>query len=345
MTETTNRGIRPESVHLSDIGEGLRASLAQNPSTKRLMDEVEAYLGARAKQLIGKVSGRLGDTTQKLTDVAKGGEGAPGMLGRTLKEVAGGSSPMAAAGKAGIKGVAEKATSMFKPGGKTSGGKSMNIVEDMDIGAPLRVVYNHWTKFEEFNKWSKGVQSVDREDPVKSSWKAKIAFTNRSWEATITHQIPDQRIAWTSEGQTTVNGVVSFHPLEENLTKLLVVLEYIPHGFVEKTANLWRAQGRRARLDIKLFRRYVMMEADPEEEGWRGEIRDGEVVREHEDVLREEAQKEQTPEGPEPSAEEKPEEAQAEEAKREEAEREESKPEVPQQRKEEEAPKEERAGR
>jgi uncharacterized membrane protein len=351
MTETTNRGIGPESVHLSDLGEGLRTSLAKNPATKRLMEEAEAYLGAKAKQALGKVSGKLGDTTRKLTDVAKG-EGAPGMLGRTLKEVAGGASPVAAAGKAGVKGVAEKATSMFKPGGKTSGGKSMNIVEDIDIGAPLRMVYNHWTKFEEFSKWSKGVQSVDREDPVKSKWKAKIAFSNRSWEATTTQQIPDQRIAWTSEGQTVVNGVVTFHSLGENLTRLLVVLDYIPHGFFEKTANLWRAQGRRARLDIKLFRRYVMMEADPEEEGWRGEIRDGEVVREHEDVVREEKGHEGAEQ---PSAEEKPkedaakepqgEEKPAEQPQAEEPQAEQKQAEVPRQRKEEEAPKQEPAGR
>ncbi|REF37864.1 SRPBCC family protein [Thermasporomyces composti] len=340
MTETTSRGVGPETVHLSDIGEGVRSSLANNPATKRLMEEVEAYVGAKAKQALGKVSGKLGDTTRKLTEVATSGGGAPGMLGRTLKEVAGGASPVAAAGKAGIKGVAEKATSMFKPGGKTSGGKSMNIVEDIDIGAPLRVVYNHWTKFEEFSKWSKGVQSVDREDPVKSKWKAKIAFSNRSWEATTTQQIPDQRIAWTSEGQTVVNGVVSFHPLGDNLTRMLVVLEYIPHGFFEKTANLWRAQGRRARLDIKLFRRYVMMEADPEEEGWRGEIRDGEVVREHDEVVREEK-------GEQPSAEKKPEEGEPEEPRAEEkAEEKKEEAEVPRQRQEEEAPKqEESAGR
>jgi hypothetical protein len=148
---------------------------------------------------------------------------------------------------------------------------------------------------------------VDQEDPTKYNWKAKIAWSNRSWTSTTMEQIPDERIVWRSEGQTEVNGVVSFHPLEDELTKVVMVLEYIPHGFFEKTANLWRAPGRRARLDLKLFRRYVMLHAEPDaaENGWRGEIRDGEVVREHDEVVKEE--KERGARGKEEGADEGPE--------------------------------------
>jgi hypothetical protein len=81
--------------------------------------------------------------------------------------------------------------------------------------------------------------------------------------------------------------VVTFHPLGENLTKVLLVLQYYPGGLFEKTGNVWRAQGRRARLDLKLYRRFVMM-TDEEVEGWRGEIRDSEVTREHDEVVAEE---------------------------------------------------------
>ncbi|MQA93058.1 MAG: cyclase, partial [Gemmatimonas sp.] len=94
-------------------------------------------------------------------------------------------------------------------------------------------------------------------------------------------------IVWRSEGQKGhVDGAVTFHELGPNLTRILVVLEYHPQGFFERTGNIWRAQGRRARLELKHFRRYVMTETilHPDDvEGWRGEIRDKEVVRSGED--------------------------------------------------------------
>src|SRR6185437_11392088 len=103
----------------------------------------------------------------------------------------------------------------------------------------------------------------------------------------ITEQVPDQRIVWKSQGEKGhVDGAVTFHELAPELTRVLVVLEYHPGGVVESTGNLWRAQGRRVRLELKHFRRHVMTQVilHPDEiEGWRGEIRDGEVVQSSED--------------------------------------------------------------
>jgi len=97
---------------------------------------------------------------------------------------------------------------------------------------------------------------------------------------------------WRSKGpKGHVDGTVSFHELSANLTRVLVVLEYHPQGFMERTGNLWRAQGRRARLELKHFRRYVMTQSltrADEIEGWRGEIRDSEVVRTHEEAMEDE---------------------------------------------------------
>lgn len=100
--------------------------------------------------------------------------------------------------------------------------------------------------------------------------------------------MPDDRIVWSSEGaKGTTHGCVSFHELTPDLTRIVLVVEYYPSGFFEKTGNLWRVQGRRLRLDFKNFQRYVTF-ADEDVEGWRGEIRDGEVVRSHEEALEEE---------------------------------------------------------
>lgn len=150
--------------------------------------------------------------------------------------------------------------------------KTVNIVEQIDVGVPRSVAYNQWTQFEEFGRFSKGVEEADQKDDAMLSWRAKIAFATRTWKSQITEQVPDQRIAWTSAGNKgTVDGVVTFHEITPDLTRILLDLDYHPKGFVEKTGNLWRAQGRRVRLDLKKFRVFVMSRGE-ETGSWRGEI-------------------------------------------------------------------------
>jgi hypothetical protein len=136
------------------------------------------------------------------------------------------------------------------------------------------------------------VKSANRADDTTSDWQLKVFWSNRSWKAHTTEQVPDDRIAWTSEGgKGTTKGVVSFHELAEGLTRVLLVIEYYPKGLFEKTGNIWRAQGRRARLDLKNYVRFITLKGEAED-GWRGEIRDGEVVRTHEDAVAEEDEEE-----------------------------------------------------
>ncbi|MEU9025416.1 SRPBCC family protein [Actinomadura sp. NPDC048394] len=182
-----------------------------------------------------------------------------------------------------------------KGGGKGGGGKKVkvtNIIEHTDIGAPRRLVYDQFTQFQDFPSFMKKVISVDQADEEKLNWQAKIFWSKRTWEATIVEQVPDEHVVWRSKGaKGHVDGTVSFHELAPNLTRVLVVLEYHPQGLFERTGNIWRAQGRRVRLELKHFRRHVMTQSltHPDEiEGWRGEIRDSEVVKTHEEALKEE---------------------------------------------------------
>ena len=279
----------------------LRSAASRNPVAERLLHSAEDYLGARSEKLVGSLGEKVTGATRKLTDVANGDAEPGSLVGRTVKNIAQGESP----GKAMVKGtlggltdkVKDKVKSVFGKGKSPGGRKSMNIEEAVDVGVPIRQAYNRWTQFTEFPKWSKGVQSVNQEDETKSGWNAKIFWSKRNWNAKITEQIPDQRIAWTSDGpKGTVDGVVTFHELAPNLTRILLALEYHPAGLFEKTGNLWRAQGRRVRLDLKLYRRFAMM-SNEEVEGWRGEIRDGEVVRDHDEVVSEEEQQSQARDG------------------------------------------------
>ncbi|WP_330456351.1 SRPBCC family protein [Streptomyces sp. NBC_00820] len=256
-----------------------------------LRDELVDYLGAQAEHLVDKAGEKLTDLTDQLLDTAEGGGGGflAGVGGRMLH----GDSPLKAIVSEKAKGIKDSVLGKVKGvfgGGKSGSGstKVMNIVEVLDVGVPIRTAYDYWTQYDKFSGFTKGVRSVSQSDEVTSDWKVKVGPSTRGWKATVQEQVPDERIVWTSEGaKGTTHGCVSFHELTPNLTRIVLVVEYYPSGFFEKTGNIWRAQGRRMRLDFKNFQRYVTF-ADEDVEGWRGEIRDGEVVLSHEEAMEEE---------------------------------------------------------
>jgi uncharacterized membrane protein len=245
----------------------------------RLKEELQDALTAVAERAIEAAGDKVSDLTSRLTDVADGGS----LFGGGVK-----GSMVAGALKGGLSGVKDKAKEALTGGGGSGSKpakatKATNIVEQIDIGVPIDVVYNQWTEFQDFPSFMKKVESVEQQSEEKLTWKAKIVWSHRSWEATILDQVPDDRIVWRSKGQKGhVDGAVTFHELAPNLTRILVVLEYYPQGMFERVGNIWRAQGRRARVELKHFRRHVMTRTilRPDEvEGWRGEIHDSQVTR------------------------------------------------------------------
>ncbi|MFF1595597.1 SRPBCC family protein [Streptomyces sp. NPDC058286] len=257
----------------------------------RLREELSKFLGAQLERAAEKAGDKLTDVTDKLTDVAENGGSLPAIGSRILQ----GDSPVKAFVSEKAKGVkdsvVEKAKEAFGGGKgkrKSSGGKITHIFEVQDVGVPVRTAYDHWTEYDRFSSFTKGVRDVSTSDETTSDWRVKVGPSSRSFKATVQEQVPDDRIVWTSEGaKGTTRGAVSFHELSPNLTRIVLVVEYYPAGFFEKTGNLWRAQGRRMRLDFKHFVRFVTLTQE-EAEGWRGEIRDGEVVVSHEEAMEEE---------------------------------------------------------
>ncbi|WP_328767581.1 SRPBCC family protein [Streptomyces sp. NBC_00286] len=283
--------------------------VAQSEAADRLKAELQEYLAAQALRLLTGFGRKLGETTGKLNDIAEGN--SPGFAKLALdggRKIAEGKGPLRSAIEVGTSRAKENVLGALKNlgGGKGKGkGKSKGragqkptvIMEYVDVGVPLRTAYDQWTQYQEFSNFTKGVQSASRDDDTTSSWNAKIFWSSRSWKAHTTEQRPDDRISWTSEGaKGTTKGVVSFHSLGENLTRVLLVMEYYPSGLFERTGNIWRAQGRRARLDLKHFARYITLRGEVTD-AWRGEISDGEVVRSHEDALAEEGEEAEEEEG------------------------------------------------
>jgi uncharacterized membrane protein len=252
-----------------------------------LLKEAQDYAEARGERLLRSLGQRVVGTLEGT------GGGGGSAVGQGAREAAG----ALAKGESPVKSVASGVTGTVKGALGRGGGvrKSTNIIEDVDVGVPISTAYNQWTQFQEFASFMKGVEGVDQSDELKTNWRLKIGLSRRSWEGSITEQVPDRRIAWTSQGaKGSTKGVVTFHPLADDLTKVIVVMEYTAVGPFEKVGNMMRLQLRRVRLDLREFKKFVSMRGE-ETGAWRGEIRDGEVVGED--------QEGRTAEGEQPSAE------------------------------------------
>ncbi|WP_371101361.1 SRPBCC family protein [Streptomyces sp. PU_AKi4] len=297
MTETLGRAGSAARDGANGAAKNPLADVAHSEAADRLKAELQDYFAAQATRLLTGLGHKLGETTNKLNDIAEGN--SPGFAKLALdggRKIAEGKGPLRSAVELGASRAKDNVMGALKGLGgggkgkrkKSAGQKPTVIMEYIDVGVPLRTAYDQWTQYQDFSTFAKGVKSASKSDDTTSDWQAKIWWSNRSWKAKTTEQVPDDRIAWSSEGaKGTTRGVVSFHRLADNLTRVLLVIEYYPSGLFEKTGNIWRAQGRRARLDLKHFARFITLKGEAED-SWRGEIRDGEVVRSHEDALAEE---------------------------------------------------------
>ncbi|MGW4469171.1 SRPBCC family protein [Nonomuraea sp. NPDC004354] len=285
------------------VTEKVAEKIAQAVPTDRLAQEMQNLVQAMAERALLSLTGKVEGMAGRLTDFAAGG-GTSLISAITGSEPGGsGLAKAAEAVKGGIGSTGQKLggvrQKLGKAGQKSAKPKMTNIVESVDVGAPVRVVYNQWTRFQDFPGFMKKVESVEQESEEQVSWKAQIFWSHRTWQAKVIEQVPDKLIIWRSEGNKGyVDGAVTFHALTPDLTRVVLVLEYHPQGVVERVGNMWRAQGRRARLELKHFVRHVMTQTmlHPEEmaeDGWRGEIHDGEVVKDHETALQEEQEREE----------------------------------------------------
>ncbi len=149
----------------------------------------------------------------------------------------------------------------------------MSVVEKaIEINVPVRTAYNQWTQFEEFPRFMEGVKQVKQFDDKHLHWKADIAGQEKEWDAEITEQIPDQRIAWKSQGGTMTAGVVTFQPVSEAKSKVMLHMEYDPKGVIEHVGDAVGAVSLRVEGDLERFKHYI--ETRGQETGaWRGTVK------------------------------------------------------------------------
>lgn len=154
--------------------------------------------------------------------------------------------------------------------GRGDQGKS-SIVETIEINVPLHTAYNQWTQFEDFPKFMDSVHEIRQVDDRHLHWKANVAGAEKEWDAEITEQVPDKRIAWRSIGGVQNAGVVTFHRISDKLTRITLQMDYQPDGALNQIGDAIGAARMEARGNLTKFKQ--MLEQRGSETGaWRGNI-------------------------------------------------------------------------
>jgi uncharacterized membrane protein len=145
------------------------------------------------------------------------------------------------------------------------------VEQSIEVEVPLSTAYNQWTQFEEFPQFMEGVDEVRQLDDTHLHWRASFGGKEHEWDAEITEQTPDQRVAWKSTDGKTNAGVVTFHRIEDNRTKIMVQLDWEPEGMVEALGGAIGSDERRVKGDLERFKELI--ESRGVESGaWRGEV-------------------------------------------------------------------------
>ncbi len=152
-----------------------------------------------------------------------------------------------------------------------------SVEQSIEVNVPVSTAYNQWTQFEEFPKFMEGVESVTQLDDTHLRWVAEIAGRRHEWRAEISEQRPDERVAWhATEGKKNA-GVVTFHRLNDNQTRIMLQMEWEPEGAVEQAGAAVGADDRRVKADLERFKELI--ESRGQETGaWRGEVEQGDTV-------------------------------------------------------------------
>ena len=147
------------------------------------------------------------------------------------------------------------------------------IEKSIEVECPLRTVYNQWTQFEEFPRFMKGVKKVTQLDDQRLHWEAEVAGKNKEWDARITDQVPDQLIAWQSDGGEYNAGAVHFSAVSPNRTRINFQLMYDPEGIEGNTGDVLGVVSNRVEKNLEGFKEFI--ENRSQETGsWRGTIRE-----------------------------------------------------------------------
>jgi len=146
-----------------------------------------------------------------------------------------------------------------------------SVVESIDVKVPVSTAYNQWTQFEDFPHFMEGVKSVTQTDDTHLHWVAEIGGAEKEWDAEISEQTPDQRVAWNATSGAENAGVVTFHRIDDETSRVTLQMDVDPEGLVENVGTALGFLDRRVKGDLERFKEFI--ESRGSETGaWRGEV-------------------------------------------------------------------------
>ncbi len=146
-----------------------------------------------------------------------------------------------------------------------------SVVESIDVKVPVSTAYNQWTQFEDFPHFMEGVKSVTQTDDTHLHWVAEVGGQEKEWDAEISEQTPDQRVAWNATSGAENAGVVTFHRIDDETSRVTLQMDVDPEGLVENVGTALGFLDRRVKGDLERFKEFI--ESRGSETGaWRGEV-------------------------------------------------------------------------
>ncbi len=146
-----------------------------------------------------------------------------------------------------------------------------NVTESIDVNVPVRTAYDQWTQFEEFPKFMKNIKQIRQLDDTHLEWTAEIAGKEKVWQAEVTEQNPDERVAWKATEGASNSGVVTFHRIDQNVTRVTVQMDIDPEGVVENVGDALGVPDRSVKGDLERFKEFIETRG-VETGAWRGEV-------------------------------------------------------------------------
>ncbi len=145
------------------------------------------------------------------------------------------------------------------------------VQESIEVNVPVRAAYDQWTQFEEFPRFMEGVEEVRQVTDTRTHWVTEVGGTKREFDAEITEQVPDKRIAWRAVDGPDQGGVVMFEPVGSGTTRVTVEMDFAPEGVVEKAGDALGVVDRRVKGDLGRFKEFIEQRG-VETGAWRGEV-------------------------------------------------------------------------
>ena len=146
------------------------------------------------------------------------------------------------------------------------------IEQSIEVDVPVQTAYNQWTQFESFPAFMQNVEEIRQTDDKHLHWVAEFGGNRHEWDAEITEQLPDERVAWRNTDGKDNAGVVTFHKLSDTSSRVMVQIDFVPEGIKEKVGAAINAPDRQVKGDLERFKELVEAKGGPDEGGWRGEV-------------------------------------------------------------------------